>query len=101
MAEGSSVTFNLELDYAISEELNLLWAVDFGSASADDFVPGEVLSGMLTIPANSLTSETVTLRVRTDDIVEGNEVFSVIVPTGGRPALVNFMIGSGDSLRVT
>ena len=62
VAEGSSVTFNLELDYAISEELRLPWEVDFVSASADDFVPGEVLSGMLTIPANSRTSETVTLR---------------------------------------
>ena len=96
VAEGSSVTFNLESNYPISEELRLPWRVDFGSdfvsASADDFVPGQVLSGMLTIPANSRTSAAVTLRVRTDGIVEGNEVFSVIVPIDGRPTLVDFMI---------
>ena len=90
--EGGFVTFHLMLAEAISEELNLPWEVDFGSASVDDFEPDQVLSGILTIAAESLTSETVTLRVRTDNIVEGDEIFSVIVPTAGRPASVDFRI---------
>ncbi len=90
--EGDSLTFNLVLDDAISEELSLPWVISFVSASESDFMEGQEFSGMVTIPANSLTSAPVTLTVAVDDVVEGDEVFSVVVPIEGRPVSVDFVI---------
>ena len=90
--EGDSLTFNLVLDDAISEELSLPWVISFVSASESDFMEGQEFSGMVTIPANSLTSASVTLTVAVDDVVEGDEVFRVVVPIEGRPVSVDFVI---------
>ena len=99
--EGESFTFRLVLEGGVyEEELILPWRVDFGSdsasASASDFAPDQALSGMVTIPANSRTSAPVTLDVASDGVVEGDEIFRVIVPIAGRPVSVDFVIESMD-----
>ena len=99
--EGESFIFRLVLEGGVyEEELILPWRVDFGSdsasASASDFAPDQALSGMVTIPANSLTSAPVTLTVAVDTFVEGDEIFRVIVPIAGRPVSVDFVIESMD-----
>ena len=98
VSEGGSVTFNLELDEAVSEETTWPWEVeiirDLGLASADDFAPGQALSGTVIVPANSRTSATVTLGVRTDALLEGDEIFRVMVPIMGRPESDDFVIQS-------
>ncbi len=90
VSEGGSLTFNLLLDDAISEALTLPWAISFDSASASDFADIQDLSGMVTIEANMLTSALVTIVVGSDNVVEGDEVFRVIVPIAGRPTSVEF-----------
>ena len=86
VAEGGSVTFNLLLDDTISREVALPWRVSFGSASVSDFAPGQALSGIVTIPASTVTSASVTLFVVSDNVLEGDEVFRVIVPVADRPS---------------
>ena len=82
--EEGSVTFYLLLSQTVPEPLPLPWEISFGTASASDFEDGQALLGAVTIPAFTLTSAPVTLTVAMDNLVEGEEVFRVIVPTTSR-----------------
>ena len=101
--EGEFVDFRLRLDETVSETVPVVlpWEISFDTASSDDFASGQAFAGTVEIPPNSLTSEPLTLvplRVAANDLVEGNEVFRVIVPIEGRlpTALVDSVIQSAE-----
>ena len=96
--ENSSVSFRIILDQTVMEEITLPWRVDFDFSSdtplADetDFVDNVALSGTVAIAANTLTSASIPLGVLLDSLVEGDEVFRVIVPTTPRTTSDDFNI---------
>ena len=87
-AEGNSgstaFTFTVTRTGDLSDAASAHWAVSGGSANAADFAGGVLPSGTVSFIAGQATS-TVTINVRGDTLIEGNESFVVALsnPSAG------------------
>ena len=73
-AEGTSITYSLQLNKASDLDVVFDWSVQYGSTSANDFTGA--LAGSKQIAAGSTTAD-ITIYTSDDSVYEGNESFSV------------------------
>ena len=81
VSEGDVATFIVSSPNGVTadEDIGVVWSVSFATnpaASANDFASGQVLSGIETIAARSM-SATIEITTNDDSVFEGFEMFSV------------------------
>ena len=77
--EGAAAEFTVSLSDAVAGELSVSWsAMVDGNAEPEDFSPA---SGVVVFPANSVESQSFSVRITDDEISELSEVFSVRLGT--------------------
>ncbi len=89
--EGESLEFIVRLSGTSIGDIILPWRVDCSSSSGSDFVGGECPSGIVTIAAGTLTAGVV-IRTASDVFLESDEVFRLVLPSGGREVPEGFQL---------
>ncbi len=94
--EGESFSFSVRLDVAPPGDVILPWEFDCSSADITpndfDLSSDSCPRGMVTIPNGNIESNRVDINISADALVEGDEVFTIRIPTEGRQAPLAFNI---------
>ena len=91
--EGGSLEFIVRLSDASTDDIVLPWRIDCSSSSGSDFAGGECPSGVVTIAANT-SSVGVVIYAASDNLLEGDEVFRLLLPSVGREFPEGFVLST-------
>ena len=91
--EGGSFEFIVRLSDASMDDIVLPWRIDCSSSSGSDFAEEECPSGVVTIAANTL-SASVVIYAASDNLLEGEEVFRLLLPSVGREVSEGFVLST-------